>query len=384
MLQLNFNFKRIEDMSANTHTLPQNRFSVNVASTDLVFRSLLVNKVCPTGRDVLKAGEIGIPEETVLLQWLASGDFEEIRPDEPIRIPDQGPPSLIYGRADRLYRLTLDQRFVLWPDETITEKQLRVIGRVPEERELFLERRDEEDLKIEPTVPLNLASMGGEVVYSVAPFWSLNVQGVVIQVEAAKISVHEAILKAGFDPDKNWIIVAKGSKGKAQIDADDVIDLSQCEIEKIRLTPREINNGDSQAGQTTVHGFSLLPTDEEGLERRGIVARCVIDNGRRWLIIDKYPLPNGLSPHSASLAFEIPSSYPRAEIDMFYCYPAVRRVDGRGIPQTQVTEVIEGKNFQRWSRHRGAKSRWDPTTDSVLTHLTLVDASLRAEGVPGQ
>ena len=371
-------------MSDISQTLSKNRFEVNLASTDLVFRTIYFGEGRPTGRQVIQASGIGTPEEIVLLQWLTSGDIEEIRPDESVQATSDEPVNLVYGRTDRLYRLTVNQRAILWPDKTITEKQLRVIGRIPVDQELFLNLKDQEDFKIESGQPLDLANMGSESVYSVAPFWTINVQGVIIQSETPQLTVREALLKAGFDPDKNWIIVAKKSNGKAQLNIDEVIDLSECDIEKIRLTPHEINNGDTRSSTVVTPAFALLPSDDEGLAQRGLEPRRLIERGRRWLIFVDYRLPKGLSPKAILLAIEIPSSYPRAEIDMFYCCPAVHRVDGKGIPQTQVSERIAGKVFQRWSRHRGALSQWDPTTDTVLTHLALVDAALLAEDTSEQ
>ena len=368
-------------MSITTETLPSSGFAVNIAGTDLVFRTVFLVEERPTGTNIFKAGGIEALEETVLLQWLESGDFEEIRPDELIHTDEGGVPHLIYACSDRLYRLLLNEHAVLWPDDKISGDQLRKIGRIPEEHTLFIAVKGEKGRKIGKDEQVQLDRVGNEVFYSQAPFWSLNVQGVIIRSDSPRLSVREALLKAGFDPDKDWIIVLKRVDGKVELKIDDIIDLSGRDIEKIRLTPREINNGDAR-GLGVDSSFSLLPKDDEGLDQRGLITRRVIENGRRWLIADAFPVPPGLSPDTVALALEIPSSYPRAEIDMFYCHPAIRRNDGNQIPQTQVTEIIEGKEFQRWSRHRGERSRWDPTSDSVLTHLALVDAALLVEGGP--
>ena len=231
---------------------------------------------------------------------------------------------------------------------------------------------------------IDLSAASSEKVYSVpaavATVWTLNVQGVPIQSDTPTISVREALLKAGFDSDKNWIIVLKNADGKIQLGINDEIDLSKEGIEKLRLTPHEINNGDNARTLGTEPAFALLPSDDEGFRRRGFAPRRVEEGGRRWLIFEAYPLPKGLIPQAVAVALEIPPSYPRAEIDMFYCHPAVQRDDGRAIPQTEATETIEGRTYQRWSRHRGAQSRWDAKTDTVLTHLTLVDGALAVEG----
>ena len=370
-------------MADESRPLPADHLAVNIARTDLVFRTLFFGGGRPTGREILAAGEITPIEEVVLLQWLPSGDFEEIRLGEKIQVTEGERSYLIYGQSDRLYRMSVNQQSVLWPEAKISEDQLRKIGRIADGDKLVLRRKDGDERVLEAGEVIDLAAASSEEVYSVpgpeTTVWTLNVQGVSVQSETPKISVREALLKAGFDSDKNWIIVLKDADGKIQLGIDDEIDLSKEGIEKLRLTPQEINNGDNAPTLGVEPAFALLPSDDEGFQRRGFVPRRVVEGGRRWLIFDAYPLPMGLVPQAVAVALEIPPSYPRAEIDMFYCHPAVQRDDGRAIPQTEATETIEGRTYQRWSRHRGAQSQWDAKTDTVLTHLTLVDGALAVE-----
>ena len=370
-------------MAGASETLPPRHLAVNIARTDLVFRTLFFGGGSPTGREILAAAEIGPIEEVVLVQWLPSGEFEEIRPCEKIQLTEGERPYLIYGQSDRLYRLSLNGQCVLWPEAAISEVQLRRIGHIADGDKLVFCRKDGDECMLEAGGAIGLAAGGSEAVYSVPSaieaVWKLSVQGVAIENDTPKISVREALLKAGFDPDKDWIIVLKDADGRVQLGIDDEIDLSKEGIERLRLTPREINNGENTRAPSAELAFPLLPSDDEGFRRRDLAPRRVVEGGRRWLIFDVYPLPTGLSPQAVAMALEIPPSYPRAEIDMFYCHPAVRRDDGGTIPQTGVTEMIEGRTYQRWSRHRGVQSRWDARTDTVLTHLTLVDGALAVE-----
>ncbi|WP_445233606.1 E2/UBC family protein [Duganella rhizosphaerae] len=77
---------------------------------------------------------------------------------------------------------------------------------------------------------------------------------------------------------------------------------------------------------------------------------------RRWHIRDQSSLE------------KYPDAYPAAELDMFYCTPALSLQTGAGIPQTEYQQPIFGEVFQRWSHHR-ASQVWSPTGDSVVTHL---------------
>jgi hypothetical protein len=205
-------------------------------------------------------------------------------------------------------------------------------------------------------------------------YWKLNVQGVEIEWPEPKITVRDAIKQAGFNPDTPWIAILKiAGEPKKQVDLTFVIDLRDKGIEKLRLTPQQINNGEATPGLR--RDFALLPQDEAHLERLGLRWETLIDVGRRWLILRAYPLPEGYRSQMADAAIEMPVSYPGAQLDMFYCHPALALESGSEIPQTQQTETITGLRFQRWSRHR----QWDAARDTLATHLALVDESLRRE-----
>lgn len=204
--------------------------------------------------------------------------------------------------------------------------------------------------------------------------WKLNVQGVVIESTKPEIVVREAIKLAGFNPDTPWIIVLKvAGEPKREVDLTFVIDLRHKGIEKLRLTPRQINNGEMVAARRVE--FALLPQDEQHLNLLGLTWEMLIDGGRRWLIIHDYPLPPGYRSAVTRIGIEVPVTYPGAQLDMFYCHPPLALQSGAAIPQTQATERITGLAFQRWSRHR----QWDPARDTLATHLALVDESLRRE-----
>ena len=358
--------------------IPQDhRPRFEVGRVDLAFRPLLLDDHTPTGRQVLAACGMSPHEQHVVLQWLSSGDLEEIRLEEPVKIEGEEPVRLVVAEADRTYRFMLNDRSMEWPEPVIGEAALRTLGRTPPSETLFVRREDEPDRPIDAKSPLDLNKRGTEEVYARDTGWKLDVQGVVIVSAKPTISVRDAMAKAGFDVAAAWVIVLKTSVDRRQVDLDHVIDLRLPGIEKLRLTPREINNG--EAPFALRRSFALLPGDEAGLAERGLAWATLVDQGRRWLILHDVVLPAGFNAATATIAMEVPPSYPAGEIDMFYVHPHLARVDGVTIPQTQIAQPIEGKSFQRWSRHRGALAPWRPGLDSVLTHLALIDASLARE-----
>ena len=141
-----------------------------------------------------------------------------------------------------------------------------------------------------------------------------------IALTAPLVVVKDALAKAGFDPDAGWIaILKKVGQPKQPVELTDVIDLTTPGIEKLRLTPAEINNGEGPSGIR--RQFRLLEKDEAYLASRGLVWETITDGGRRWLIIRGFPLPTGFNQMLVDIAIDLPATYPSAAIDMFYCAP---------------------------------------------------------------
>lgn len=97
----------------------------------------------------------------------------------------------------------------------------------------------------------------------------------------------------------------------------------------------------------------------------------VCDSGMQWVIIHDYPVCPGYSVNKVTVALKIETGYPRTQLDMAYFFPALVRKDGKGIGATS-SQNINGKLFQRWSRHRTAQNPWREGVDDISTHMSLV------------
>lgn len=124
--------------------------------------------------------------------------------------------------------------------------------------------------------------------------------------------------------------------------------------------------------------FQLSEEDEQSLAALGLEWETVIDGTTKWLIIHGYPIPEGYNHRQASAALRISPSYPDDQIDMVYFSPALALTSGRTIRQLSPT-VIDGKQFQQWSRHRTSQNPWRPGLDNVSTHLLQVNNWLDRE-----
>lgn len=208
--------------------------------------------------------------------------------------------------------------------------------------------------------------------------WKLNVQGVILTLDAPTIIAREAISKAGFNPDQGWHIFLKVvGQPKQLIELTAIIDLKTPGLEKVRLTPKEVNNGEAET--KIRREFELLAGDCDYLDKHFVRWEAVIEEKRRWLLIYGYAVPAGYNEHTVTLALEIPDIYPRAQIDMFHFFPPLTLATGHPIPSTQIRTVILNDEFHGWSRHRGPASLWNPDTDNVVTHLALVEGAILKE-----
>lgn len=352
-------------------------FVIEVAGKNLDFRKVIIEDQTPTGAQIAAAADFKPDQLAIILQLLASGAMEDIRPDEIVTL-SQEPARFIVAETDRTYFLTVDGARLEWPFEQITGYQVRKLAQVVENKRLLLEREDEADLEIQNTDFVNLDNSGIERFITRKTVWKLNVQGVVLEIETPTISVRDAVVRAGLNPDEGWHIYFKvEGQSKEEKTLDDIIDLRTPGIEKLRLTPKDVGNG--EAAMPSRRLFNLLPVDEQHLNQTGVRwETCLSSEGRRWLVIYDYQLPQGYTHQSVRLALEVPVGYPSTQIDMFYLYPAVGLTNGAAIPCVEATAVIDSNAFQRWSRHRTVKP-WNPATDNVITQLALVEGCLLKE-----
>jgi hypothetical protein len=118
--------------------------------------------------------------------------------------------------------------------------------------------------------------------------------------------------------------------------------------------------------------FPLLGDDEKFLEDYRLPWESVVD-GSQWVLIHDFPLPDGYNNPTVTAAIRMETGYPNTELNMVYFYPAISRKDGKSIGATQSSQQIDGKAFQRWSRHRTQQNPWKIGRDNLGTHVILIE-----------
>jgi hypothetical protein len=111
--------------------------------------------------------------------------------------------------------------------------------------------------------------------------------------------------------------------------------------------------------------FQLPEEDVVFLDGLELSWETINDHGMQWVIVYDYPIVFG------SVAVKIETGYPRTQLDMAYFYPALQRLDGKTI-NAICSQIIDEKQYQRWSRHRTSANPWREGIDDLSTHFTLI------------
>ncbi len=350
---------------------------IEVADQTLTYRQVQIEDLTLTGAQLAIAAGFKSADDVSVLQVLPGGELEDVRPAETVHL-HRTERRFVIVESDRAYRLTIDGQLFDWPCRIVSGGLLRKLGQVPADKGIYFERHDQPDCLLGDHDLVDLDAAGVEAFVSRKLVWKLNVQGVLLELHAPTVVVREALILAGFNPDQGWQIFLKVTgQPKQPVQLTTEIDLRTPGIEKLRLTPKDVNNGEGPA--KPCRAFALLDIDEAHLDRLGLRWETIIEANRHWLLLHEFPLPAGYTVTHTQLALEIPPTYPGAQIYGFYAYPPLALASGRAIERTQLRGVLLDVEFHGWSRHRGLAAPWNPATDSVVTQLALVDAALAKE-----
>jgi hypothetical protein len=124
--------------------------------------------------------------------------------------------------------------------------------------------------------------------------------------------------------------------------------------------------------------FQLLPEDEKFLNDYGLAWETVVD-GSQWVLIHDFPTFGPYNHAKATVAIRLETGYPGTPLDMVYFHPHLARQDGKAIGATQVSQNLDSKSFQRWSRHRTPQNPWKSGEDNLGAHIFLIEDWLQRE-----
>lgn len=137
-------------------------YRIEVANETLDFRSVTLTDPLPLGRQILSAAGVNPEDGYSLFAILATGDFEDVRLDEPFDLREKGAERFVMFRTDREFKLTLEDDQLQWGKPVISGAVLYKLAKATDDEEIYLDMRGGEDRLIERTELIDLTAPGIE------------------------------------------------------------------------------------------------------------------------------------------------------------------------------------------------------------------------------
>ncbi|TYC54638.1 hypothetical protein ETQ85_18320, partial [Zoogloea oleivorans] len=137
-------------------------YKIQVAQDSLAFVEFVMNDPVPLGRQILAAAGLRTNDDYSLYAILDTGDFEDVRLDEPIDLRRNGVERFVAFHADREFKLTVNGSQVTWGMPIITGSILYELSKPHTNEAVFLVIRGGEDRQIEIEDEVDLTPQGVE------------------------------------------------------------------------------------------------------------------------------------------------------------------------------------------------------------------------------
>ena len=141
---------------------PARGYRFLLAQGDLNFQSRQVSDPVPLGRQLLEAAALDPRDGYSLVAILPSGDFEDVRLDEPFDLRERGAERFVAFLTDRDFKLTLNDDELRWGKPVISGTVLYGLAKPSDGEGVFLEVPGGEDRLIEPGELIDLTQPGIE------------------------------------------------------------------------------------------------------------------------------------------------------------------------------------------------------------------------------
>jgi hypothetical protein len=196
--------------------------------------------------------------------------------------------------------------------------------------------------------------------------------------ESPELTGRQILESAGLVPVEQYRLRLKERHGPpVEIGLDQVVDLRKPGVERFVAQKKEV-----QDGLEARRHFALPSDDVAFLDSLGLRWEALAEAGNFWVVIYGVPLPPGFTEGTTDVAIQIMPGYPTSQLDMAYFNPPVLRRDGRVIACANAVQNLDGRTWQRWSRHRTGATAWVPGEDNLERHFMFMQDWWSRERAP--
>jgi hypothetical protein len=151
-----------EALRENRPLRPARNYRILYAQGDVNFRPLTLSDPIPLGRQILASAGVDPKDGYSLFAILPSGDFEDVRLDEPFDLRSRGTERFIGFLTDRDFKLTLNEHQLAWGKPAISGAVLYALAKTTPNEAIFLEVRGGTNRLVEPNELVDLTAPGIE------------------------------------------------------------------------------------------------------------------------------------------------------------------------------------------------------------------------------
>jgi hypothetical protein len=112
---------------------PANAYRILFAQENLDFHAIEINDPVPLGRQILIAAGLRVNDGYSLFAILQTGDFEDLRLDEPFDLRGRGAERFVAFQTDRDYKLTVNDSQLSWGKPAISGAALYELAKPADE-----------------------------------------------------------------------------------------------------------------------------------------------------------------------------------------------------------------------------------------------------------
>lgn len=141
----------------------EREFRILYAEGNLSFRALALIDPMPLGRQILETAGVRALHAYNLYAITKTGDFEEVRLEEPFDLRAKGVERFVAFNSDRIFRFFIDERQIAWGRPDVTEAVLRALADIGSDKAIYLEVRGGTDRLIAEGETVDLAQPGVEM-----------------------------------------------------------------------------------------------------------------------------------------------------------------------------------------------------------------------------